>query len=54
MIEPLDVLTFINELKKALLDLAKRSGIETLPLDVQTSIIELHRKLQWYLDQYES
>ena len=43
-----DVIYFVNEMKKAMLHISEKADINTFPLDIQRSIVELHRTVKAY------
>ena len=43
-----DVICFVNEMKKAILHISEKTALKTFPLDIQRSIVELHRTIKSY------
>jgi len=43
-----DIICFVNEMKKAILHISEKTALKTFPLDIQRSIVELHRTIKSY------
>jgi len=43
-----DVICFVNEMKKAIIHISAKASLKTFPLDIQRSIVELHRTIKSY------
>lgn len=50
--DDMDIIAYLNEMKKVMLTIAQKTDIAIIPLDIQTAMIELHRKLDYYLNDF--